>query len=65
MAFDMNGNIVAGTSTGGMTNKKRGRIGDAPIIEAGTYATLKHAEFRQKVGENILLEMLSLMIYQQ
>ena len=32
------GNITAGTSTGGMTNKKYGRIGDAPIIGAGTYA---------------------------
>ena len=38
VAIDMNGNIVAGTSTGGMTNKKWGRIGDSPIIGAGTYA---------------------------
>ncbi len=38
VALDKNGNIVAGTSTGGMTNKKWGRIGDAPIIGAGTYA---------------------------
>ena len=38
VAIDLDGNIVAGTSTGGMTNKKWGRIGDSPIIGAGTYA---------------------------
>lgn len=38
VALDQNGNIVAGTSTGGMTNKKYGRVGDSPIIGAGTYA---------------------------
>lgn len=38
VALDKNGNIAAGTSTGGMTNKKWDRIGDAPIIGAGTYA---------------------------
>jgi beta-aspartyl-peptidase (threonine type) len=37
-ALDTHGNICAGTSTGGMTNKKYGRIGDAPVIGAGTYA---------------------------
>ncbi len=37
-ACDMHGNIAAGTSTGGMTNKKYGRIGDSPILGAGTYA---------------------------
>ena len=37
-ACDKDGNIAAGTSTGGMTNKKYGRIGDSPIIGAGTYA---------------------------
>ncbi len=36
--LDMNGNLAAGTSTGGMTNKQYGRIGDSPIIGAGTYA---------------------------
>lgn len=36
--LDKNGNLAAGTSTGGMTNKKYNRIGDAPIIGAGTYA---------------------------
>jgi beta-aspartyl-peptidase (threonine type) len=38
VAIDVDGNIVAGTSTGGMSNKKWGRIGDSPIIGAGTYA---------------------------
>ena len=41
VAIDLDGNIVAGTSTGGMTNKKWGRIGDSPIIGAGTYANNK------------------------
>ena len=38
VALDRHGNLAAATSTGGMTNKKFGRIGDAPIIGAGTYA---------------------------
>lgn len=38
VALDKAGNLCAGTSTGGMTNKKYGRIGDSPIIGAGTYA---------------------------
>lgn len=38
VALDKKGNMAAGTSTGGMTNKRFGRIGDAPIIGAGTYA---------------------------
>ncbi|MES3019559.1 MAG: isoaspartyl peptidase/L-asparaginase [Bacteroidota bacterium] len=38
VALDNKGNLAAGTSTGGMTNKKYGRIGDAPIIGGGTYA---------------------------
>lgn len=37
VALDQNGNLAAGTSTGGMTNKKYGRVGDSPIIGAGTY----------------------------
>jgi len=37
-ALDKNGNLAAGTSTGGMANKKYNRVGDAPIIGAGTYA---------------------------
>ncbi|MBD0298671.1 MAG: isoaspartyl peptidase/L-asparaginase [Flavisolibacter sp.] len=38
VALDKAGNLAAATSTGGMTNKKFGRVGDAPIIGAGTYA---------------------------
>jgi beta-aspartyl-peptidase (threonine type) len=38
VALDKHGNLAAATSTGGMTNKKFGRIGDSPIIGAGTYA---------------------------
>ena len=37
-ALDKDGNLAAGTSTGGMTNKRWGRVGDAPIIGSGTYA---------------------------
>ncbi len=38
VALDAAGNLAAGTSTGGMTNKRYGRIGDTPVIGAGTYA---------------------------
>jgi beta-aspartyl-peptidase (threonine type) len=38
VAFDKHGNLAAATSTGGMTNKRQGRVGDSPIIGAGTYA---------------------------
>ena len=41
VACDAHGNIAAATSTGGMTNKQFGRIGDSPIIGAGTYANNK------------------------
>ncbi len=41
VALDVNGNLAAATSTGGMTNKKFGRAGDSPIIGAGTYANNK------------------------
>jgi len=41
VALDQHGNLAAATSTGGMTNKKFGRIGDSPIIGAGTYANNK------------------------
>jgi L-asparaginase / beta-aspartyl-peptidase len=38
VALDVSGYLAAATSTGGMTNKKWGRVGDSPIIGAGTYA---------------------------
>ena len=41
IAMDSAGNIAAGTSTGGLTNKRWGRVGDSPIIGAGTYANNK------------------------
>jgi beta-aspartyl-peptidase (threonine type) len=39
VALDQKGRLAAGTSTGGMTNKHAGRVGDSPIIGAGTYAS--------------------------
>jgi len=42
VAIDSGGLITAGTSTGGMTNKRYGRIGDSPVIGAGTYADSRH-----------------------
>lgn len=41
VALDANGNLAAGTSTGGISNKRFGRVGDSPIIGAGTYASNK------------------------
>ncbi|MEQ8324007.1 MAG: isoaspartyl peptidase/L-asparaginase [Vicingaceae bacterium] len=41
VALDVNGNLAAATSTGGMTNKKFGRVGDSPLIGLGTYANNK------------------------
>jgi L-asparaginase / beta-aspartyl-peptidase len=43
VALDRMGRLAAGTSTGGMTNKKWGRIGDSPVIGAGTYANARCA----------------------
>ena len=42
VALDMNGNLAAATSTGGLIGKWSGRVGDSPIVGAGTYAT-RHA----------------------
>ncbi len=58
VVLDQNGNLCAGTSTGGMTNKKYGRIGDSPVIGAGTYASNKtcavsctgHGEYYIRLG---------------
>ncbi len=58
VALDTDGNITAATSTGGMMNKKYGRIGDSPMIGAGTYANNKtcgvsctgHGEYFIRVG---------------
>lgn len=53
-AVDINGNIVAGTSTGGMTNKRFGRVGDVPIIGSGTYANSLVAVSATGWGEQIM-----------
>jgi L-asparaginase / beta-aspartyl-peptidase len=58
VALDIYGNLCAGTSTGGMTGKRYGRIGDTPVIGAGTYADNKtcavsctgHGEFFIRLG---------------
>ena len=67
VALDKNGNLAAGTSTGGLTNKRFGRIGDVPVIGAGTYAENEtcavsatgHGEFfiRAVVGHDIAAMM--------
>lgn len=43
VALDVHGHLAAGTSTGGMTNKRWGRVGDSPVIGAGTYADARCA----------------------
>ncbi|WP_423130257.1 isoaspartyl peptidase/L-asparaginase family protein [Gaoshiqia sp. Z1-71] len=45
VALDIYGDLAAGTSTGGMTNKRYGRIGDSPVIGAGTYANNETGAF--------------------
>jgi len=67
VALDAAGNLAAGTSTGGMTNKMAGRVGDSPIIGAGTYADndaaaiscTGHGEFfiRYSVSHEIVAQM--------
>lgn len=67
VALDSHGNLAAGTSTGGRTNKKYGRVGDSPIIGAGTYANnatcavsgtgLGEQFIRHAVGYNISARM--------
>lgn len=54
VAIDKNGQIVAGTSTGGMTNKMYGRVGDVPIIGSGTYASDVVAVSMTGWGEKIM-----------
>jgi L-asparaginase / beta-aspartyl-peptidase len=69
VALDKSGNLAAGTSTGGMTNKKWNRIGDTPIIGAGTYASNKscavsgtgHGEFF--IRYTVAREIAALMEY--
>ena len=51
VALDAQGHLAAGTSTGGMTNKRYGRVGDSPIIGAGTYANARCAVSATGWGE--------------
>lgn len=54
VALDSRGKLAAGTSTGGMTNKRYGRVGDAPVIGAGTYANARCAVSGTGWGEYYL-----------
>jgi beta-aspartyl-peptidase (threonine type) len=71
VALDAHGNLAAATSTGGMTGKKWGRIGDSPIIGAGTYAAndccavsaTGHGEFFIRAA--VAHEIASLMRYRE
>ena len=54
VALDREGRLAAGTSTGGLTNKKYGRVGDSPIIGAGTYANGRVAVSGTGVGEEYI-----------
>ena len=51
LALDAGGHLAAGTSTGGMTNKRYGRVGDSPVIGAGTYANARCAASGTGWGE--------------
>ena len=57
VAVDKTGRLVAGTSTGGMTNKRYGRVGDVPIIGSGTYADEQVAVSATGWGERIMLNV--------
>lgn len=57
VALDKKGNLVAGTSTGGMSNKRYGRVGDVPIIGSGTYANDLVAVSASGWGERIMLNV--------
>lgn len=57
VALDTNGNLAAATSTGGMTNKQFGRVGDVPIIGSGTYANHVAAVSATGWGEKIMAQV--------
>jgi beta-aspartyl-peptidase (threonine type) len=71
VALDKHGNLAAGTSTGGMENKRFGRIGDSPIIGAGTYANNKtcavsgtgHGEYF--IRSNVAYDISAIMEYRE
>lgn len=70
VVLDKNGNLAAGTSTGGMTAKRFGRVGDVPIIGAGTYADNKTAAIsgtgkgEQFIRHTVARSIAALMEYQ-
>lgn len=70
-ALDLNGNLAAGTSTGGMTNKRFNRIGDSPIIGAGTYADNKAAAISSTghgeyfIRNVVAFDIVARMLYQE
>ncbi|MCG6659786.1 isoaspartyl peptidase/L-asparaginase [Halomonas campisalis] len=57
VARDADGNLAAATSTGGLTNKRYGRVGDSPIIGHGTYADTRVAVSATGVGEAFMKAM--------
>ena len=57
VALDVDGNLAAATSTGGMTNKQFGRVGDVPIIGSGTYANHVAAISATGWGEKIMQQV--------
>lgn len=57
VALDADGNLAAATSTGGMTNKQFGRVGDVPIIGSGTYANHVAAVSATGYGEKIMQQV--------
>lgn len=59
VAVDRSGHLAAGTSTGGMTNKRYGRVGDSPIIGAGTYANHQCAISATGHGEYFMRTVLA------
>jgi beta-aspartyl-peptidase (threonine type) len=71
VALDKSGNLAAGTSTGGMTMKLWGRVGDSPIIGAGTYANnascavsaTGHGEFF--IRNNVAADICARVLYQK
>lgn len=64
VALDSAGNLAAATSTGGLTNKKYGRIGDSPIIGAGTYANNQSVAVScTGVGELFIRESVAFQIH--
>ena len=66
VALDSNGDLAAGTSTGGITNKRFGRVGDSPIIGAGTYADNRScAVSATGVGEHFIRGVIAHSIAQR